>query len=83
MNVTIFRKQEILFCIYSIKYIYYFIKIYVSPTHIHMRSISLRTDFFKQQNWSNLSANPLTNYYQPTSVHTPSFIFLSSTVYEL
>jgi len=28
-------------------------------------------------------ANPLPKYYQPTSIHTPSFICLSSTVYGL
>jgi hypothetical protein len=48
-----------------------------------MRSISFRTDFFKYQKKSDLSANPLTKYYQPTSVHTLSFVCLSSTVYEL
>jgi hypothetical protein len=48
-----------------------------------VRSISFRNDFFLNNNSSDISANPLTKYYQPTPVHASSFVYLSSTVYEL
>ena len=45
-------------------------------------SVSFKTDFFliTELEWS---VGLPTKYYQPTSVHTSSFVCLSSTVYEL
>jgi hypothetical protein len=41
-----------------------------------LRSVSFRTDFFKQQNYSDLSANTLSTINQHPFTHWVSFVYL-------